>query len=250
MTKKTVILGILFILGSFGHAFAGKTCDRACLVALMDQYLSAVVKRNPAGAPIAGDVKFVENLQTIPVGKGLWETAASGPTEFKIYVADPVAGQIEFMGVLKDKNNPVLLGARLKIVGGKITEIDHMVFPLKEPLPAGLLKPRPGLVTPISPAERVPRAQMLKAADGYCEAIGSRNEIRLQTADGNINGDELDGSLIAETGDGNINIEGRFDALDARTGDGNLEITAKAGSLMTSEWKLHTGDGNIHIEKR
>jgi hypothetical protein len=175
MKKSTVVLSILLVLGSAGFASAAAKCDRACLVSLMNQYLTAVVKHDPAGLPIASDVKFVENLKQMPVGKGLWETAAGGPTDFKIYVADPVAGQIGFMGVLKDKNNPVLLGARLKLVNGKIAEIDHMVSPLKEPLPAGLLKPRSGLVEKIKPAERVLRAQMLKAADGYYEAIEQSN---------------------------------------------------------------------------
>ena len=170
MKKRIVILSIL-ILGTVSFASAAEKCDRACLVSLMDQYLAAVVKHNPAGVPIAADVKLVENLKTTPVGKGLWETATGGPTEFKIYVADPAAGQIGFMGVMHDKDKPVLLGARLKLVNGKITEIDHMVSPLNEPLPAGLTKPRPGLITKINASERVPREQMLKAANAYYEAI-------------------------------------------------------------------------------
>lgn len=107
MKKKTVILGVLLIFGAPIFASAAQQCDRACLVGLMDQYLAAVVKHDPTGVPIASDVKLVENLKQIPVGKGFWETATGGPTEFKIYVADPVAGQIGFMGVMKDKSNPV-----------------------------------------------------------------------------------------------------------------------------------------------
>jgi hypothetical protein len=171
MKKKTIFLGILFIGGAVSFASAAGKCDRACLVALMDQYLAAVVRHNPAGVAIAKDVKLVENLKTTPVGKGLWETATGGPTEFKIYVADPVAGQIGFMGVMQDKGKPVLLGARLKLEKGKITEIDHMVSPLNEPLPAGLIKPRAGLITKIAASERIPREQMRKAANAYYEAI-------------------------------------------------------------------------------
>ena len=74
------------------------------------------------------------------------------------------------MGVMQDKGKPVLLGARLKLVNGKIAEIDHMVSPLNEPLPAGLVKPRPGLITKIADSERVSREQMLKAANAYYEA--------------------------------------------------------------------------------
>jgi hypothetical protein len=178
MKKGTVILSILLVLGICSSASAAKKCDRACLVALMDQYLAAVVKHNPAGVPIARDVKLVENLKAIPIGKGLWETATGGPTEFKIYVADPVAGQVGFMGVIQDNSKPVLLGARLKLVNGEIAEIDHMVSPLNAPLPAGLLKPRPGLITKISSSERVPRLQMLKAANAYYDAI--------EQSDGNV----------------------------------------------------------------
>jgi hypothetical protein len=150
---------------------ATKKCDRACLVALMDSYLAAVVKHDPAGVPLASDVKLVENLNATPIGKGLWENATGGPTEFKIYVADPVAQQIGFMGVVQEKNKPVLLGARLKLVNGQISEIDHMVSPINGAVPAGLIKPRPGLITPIAKSERVPREQMRKAANAYYDAI-------------------------------------------------------------------------------
>ena len=175
MKKTLLIFGILLISGACARrADVQSTCDRACLVQLMDRYLAAVVKHDPAGVPIASDAKLVQNLKETPVGKGLWETATGGPTEFKIYVADPVAQQIGFMGVMQDQGKPVLLGARLKFANGKITEIDHMVSPLNN-VPPGLLKPRPGLVTTLQPAERVPRAQMLEAANGYYEAIEQSN---------------------------------------------------------------------------
>ena len=65
MKKKMIILGILLTLGASSFASAAIKCDRACLAALMDQYLAAVVKHNPAGLPIASDVKLVENLSAI-----------------------------------------------------------------------------------------------------------------------------------------------------------------------------------------
>jgi hypothetical protein len=178
MKKRTVIFAVLLFLLVFCLSCARKAkiqkaekLDRAGLVALMDQYLAAVVEHNPSGVPIASDVKLVENIKAIPVGEGLWETASGGPTDFKIYVADPVAGQIGFMGVIQDKGKPALLGARLKLINGEITGIDHMVSPINGPLPDGLLKPRPGLITGLESSERVPREQMLKAANAYYDAI-------------------------------------------------------------------------------
>lgn len=172
--KKTIVrLCILLAAGALAAACSRgpKPPDRAALVKMMERYLDAVVRHDPTGLPFARDVRFVENIQPVQVGKGLWETATAGPTDFKIYVADPAAGQVGFMGVIGDKGKPALLGARLKVVGGRITEIDHMVSPLTGELPAGLLEPRAGLVTPLDPSERVSRGEMLRAANAYYDAI-------------------------------------------------------------------------------
>ena len=171
MRHKMVILSILLWVVALSISCSEAKLKRAELVVLMDQYLAALVKHDPAGLPIAENVKLVQNIKTIPVGKGLWKTATGGPTDFKIYVADPVAQQIGFMGVIEDEGKPALLGARLKLEKGEITEIDHMVSPLREPLPPGLKEPRPRLVQKLADSERVSREEMLKAANAYYDAI-------------------------------------------------------------------------------
>ncbi len=184
MKKTTVFLCILLIVGTFScgcsekkssvkvPAYPGKF-DRAGLVALMDQYLAALVNHDPAGVPLAEDVKLVENTEVLPIGKGLWETSTGGgTTDYKIYVADPVEGQIGFMGLHEENNKTIQLGVRLKLEDGEITEIDHMIWrQIGDPMPEGLLKPRPGLIEPIGDSERVSREEMLKAADAYYDAI-------------------------------------------------------------------------------
>ena len=178
MKKWTVLLTILFsvfFVSACGKKTAEKGApplpDREPLVRLMDQYLEAIVKHDPAGLPLAPDVRLVENITVTPIGEGLWKTATSGPTEFKIYTSDPVGGQIGFMGVIGNNGTPALLGARLKVINGQIVEIDHMVSPLSGDLPEGLIKPRDGLLTKLTVAERVPREEMLKIANSYYDAI-------------------------------------------------------------------------------
>ncbi len=164
---------LMILLGSF--ACSGKM-NRPALVALMDQYLAALANHDPAGVPLAGDVKLVENTVVTPVGKGLWETATAGPTEFKIVVADPVEGQIGFIGVIQDRQKPAIVAIRLKVAGGQITEIDHLVIPPYGPaLNPNMSKARPGLLEPVKPSERVPRDRMLKIANSYYEAIVQDN---------------------------------------------------------------------------
>jgi hypothetical protein len=36
-------------------------CDRACMTGLVDRYLAAVVRHDPAGLPLNRDVKFTES---------------------------------------------------------------------------------------------------------------------------------------------------------------------------------------------
>src|SRR5579864_8114268 len=89
-------------------------CDRACLEGFVNQYLDAMVARNHYGLPLATKVQFTENEQTIPLGEGIWGTA-SGLGTYKLYVADPRAGEVGFIGTLRENGTPVAFALRLKI---------------------------------------------------------------------------------------------------------------------------------------
>ena len=171
MKKSIILLGIAGLIVALNCAFSEKQPGRAGLIEMMDSYLAALVKHDPDGIPLADDVKLVENIEPTPIGEGLWKTATSGPTDFKIYVADPAAESIGFMGVIENDGEPVLLGARLKLENGEITEIDHMFQPIDGDLPEGLIKPRPGLLEKLEESEKVSRDEMLEAALGYYAAI-------------------------------------------------------------------------------
>ena len=77
------------------NAAAIKECDRACLTGIMDGYMNAIFKHDPKAAPpLALDVRMTENTGQMDVGEGvLWRSKVE-PTSFKIYVADPVEGQV------------------------------------------------------------------------------------------------------------------------------------------------------------
>jgi len=172
MKNSIIIITLFLLLGTFSCTPSVEKMDRPALVALMEQYLAALAKHDTSGVPLASDVKLVENTEATPIGKGLWETATGGPTEFKIFAADPAAGQIGFIGVIQENNKPTILGARLKVVDGKITEIDHLAIHSDSlPLNPNMSKVRPGLLEPVKPSERFPREEMLKIANSYYEAI-------------------------------------------------------------------------------
>jgi Putative adhesin len=85
----------------------------------------------------------------------------------------------------------------------------------------------------------------IRTGDGHIRVEGAKGDIRLRTGDGSIEGHDLDGKLEATTGDGHVNLEGRFDSLNIKTGDGSITARANAGSKLENAWNVHTGDGSV-----
>jgi DUF4097 and DUF4098 domain-containing protein YvlB len=84
--------------------------------------------------------------------------------------------------------------------------------------------------------------------DGSIRVQGAKGEIRLRTGDGSIEGRDLDGRADVTTGDGHVNLEGRFDVLNIKTGDGSVTARARGGSKVQSSWNIHTGDGSVDLD--
>src|SRR5580765_6079044 len=118
------LVPVSFLVAAAAQAAA---CDRACLRNLADSYVAALVAHDPSRVPLARDVKMVENLQRIRPGEGLWKTASTAPSTFRIYVPDRVAQQVGYMAVLQEDGKPIQLGLRLKLEDGHITEAEHLV---------------------------------------------------------------------------------------------------------------------------
>jgi len=88
----------------------------------------------------------------------------------------------------------------------------------------------------------------LHTGDGRIDLADFNGEMELSSGDGAEEIHHVEGRLRAGTGDGHISADGRFDALNLKTGDGRLDVRAGAGSKITDEWMLHTGDGSVSLE--
>jgi hypothetical protein len=152
-------------------------CDRSCMTGIVDRYLAALVRHDPSGLPLNRDVKFTENTARLKVAsEGLWVAASELPSGFRIYVVDVGAGQAGFYGVMKERDKPLIIALRLKVVSGQITEIEHVLARnLRPDAVANLAKARPEFVTMLPAASRLPRQQMVNIADSYFEAIEHAN---------------------------------------------------------------------------
>jgi hypothetical protein len=87
----------------------------------------------------------------------------------------------------------------------------------------------------------------LDSGDGSISAQGLTGDVYLHSGDGSIEGEGLDGALDASSGDGRIDVRGRFDSLRVKTGDGSVSASATAGSKISTEWSLRSGDGSIRL---
>ena len=143
---------------------------------MVDTYLLALVAHNTKAVPLKANARFVENVTAMPPGEGLWRSATQVPTTFRIYVPDPVSQQVGFLGVMKEKDKPVLLALRLKIDNGRISEMEHLVARnLGERNLPNLIVPRRGLLTSVPETERMPREELVRIGATYYDALDENN---------------------------------------------------------------------------
>lgn len=228
--KSAIVLSVA--TAAMTSVAAAAKCDRACLDKTVDNYIAAMVAHDPSQVAFAAEVKFVENTKPMKPGEGLWKTASEAPTTFKIYVPDPVAQQVGFIGVMKEDGKPIQLGLRLKLKDGKIVEAEHLIArDLRPPSLKNLETPRAVFFATVPPAERMARTKMLKIAESYYTA--------LVTADAN-NAPFADDCLRRENG-----MQTTGNPPPAKPGFGTLGAMGCAAQIKT-----HTFDYITRIEPR
>ncbi len=156
-------------------AAAAADCNRDCLMDLADNYLAALVAHDPSGVPLAPNVRTVENIHRIDVGEGLWKTASSGPTAFKIIVPDPVSQEVGGLVMMGSGGKPAEVGFRLKLADGKIVEAEHLIAVPRDPSMPSLQKVRPGIPMKIPYEYADSRGRLIHIAKSYYDALDLNN---------------------------------------------------------------------------
>ncbi len=157
---------------SIASAAVPDPCNRACLQDLAQSYVAALVAHDPSKVPLASNLRFVENVTLLKAGEGLWKTASAAPTTFALYVPDPVAGQVGFIGMMQAEGKPIELALRLKVRHGEIVEAEHLIAGnLRDSMLANLHTPRPGLLAVVPKSQRSSHADLLKIGATYYEAL-------------------------------------------------------------------------------
>ncbi len=158
--------------GSEQPAGTDGSCDYSCLTGMVDQYLKALVAHDPSQVPVADPVKFTENTIRLKLGDALWGTISTMGS-YKLYFADPHAGEVGYEGTIRENGTPAILLLRLKVVDHKISEVETLVHRNAENAEAleRFGHPNPVWLQPLAPSQRISREDMVKDANLYFEGI-------------------------------------------------------------------------------
>jgi hypothetical protein len=187
-----MFVGVLMAVGLVGPAFAQApqaACDRACLRTMLDQYLTAVVKHEPAAAPLIIGFRQTENAINVPPGGGVWKTV-TGLGKMQRRYFDPVSGQAGYYGLIEEGGSTALATVRLRVQNRKLTEAEWYLARENDPglqgarqpgrPPANLLNvsylianPPPERVVPRD--KRLTRDELVAIVNTYFDGITSHD---------------------------------------------------------------------------
>lgn len=191
--KKILMALSAFLMTTAAAGFAlaqSGACDRACLEGFVDRYFDAAIAHDTSLLPLSKDVKFTENGQRLVLPDAHFKTMI-GKGKYRLFVTDPDAGQVAFLGTIREEGNtpegtasPIAI--RLKVQKRQITEIETLVIRPAAQLGAGrgagaapgvpqgpaaniekMGAPHHLFTDPIPPSERMSRADLIRVADMY-----------------------------------------------------------------------------------
>jgi len=85
----------------------------------------------------------------------------------------------------------------------------------------------------------------LRSADGSVTGRDLAGDVVAHTEDGAIRLEGVDGKCDVASDDGSIAVQGRLEGLRVSTEDGSVVVRALAGSKISRDWNLSTGDGSM-----
>ena len=114
------------VLGAQGNG----ACNRDCMIGLTEAYLSAMVARDPAKAPVTANVRFTQNTRPMSLGQGVWESI-KGVRGYQLFVADPTytlpSGEIVKHSEAMLRKQAVVISELFKIEDGRIRRIEAVM---------------------------------------------------------------------------------------------------------------------------
>jgi hypothetical protein len=167
---------------------------REQLTGFVDKFIEALAANDPSRLPTTPNVRYTENCETIPLGKGIWRTATPFVNKRHfIEFADPSSGQVGYFGVVQEAGKPSILSLRLKVEGDRVSEIEVLVC--RQPdqtghprvfAPDAMQAPKAIFHEAVPEPERCPACELQRIANLYLDGVISGNGEMIPVADGCI----------------------------------------------------------------
>lgn len=176
---RKIMLAVIALLSmnsiqSFANASAAPACDRDCLKGFVTRYLDALAAHKPEALPVAANIKFTEDCKEMKLGEGMWKSS-TGLRDYRRDILDVRAGVAVSFLVAEENKSPVLYVIRLKIDGGKISEIETTAVRNKEEgmlfNPQNLQTVRKEMITPPEKSQLNSREDAVRIALTYPEGL-------------------------------------------------------------------------------
>src|SRR5215510_15893204 len=171
-TRIAVLASVMVIAVSAIEARA--ECNRACLTGFVDTYFQALTANAPAKVPLAANAKVTLNGRAVSLAQAFWDGA-----ERTVYRFDIVNERLGDTGteavVLNADGSKTMYMVRLKVVDGRITEIETIRANKGEADrlwdPDNLTAVSPALQLSIREADQDSYYGLIAAAESYWRAF-------------------------------------------------------------------------------
>jgi hypothetical protein len=166
------LVSIAVVLSSPAIARSETECTRSMLQAATESYVAAQAAGDLSKMLLAEKVKYRENMIVTAKDKGLWNTAL--PIAFQRSIYDVPRCKTFTEVIVTEGGHPYVLGTRLTVNDGKVTEIDSLVsdkddwlFNAEDYLKYSKAEDWPVLASD----DRVSRQELIDAANRYFDFV-------------------------------------------------------------------------------
>ena len=148
-------------------------CDRTCLFAAANNYMDALVARDPARVPWAPTVRYTENNVAMMIGDGEWGVATARDPN-PLLVADPGTGTVGWYGTVAEHGQLSYHAMRLKVEQQHVSEVEVILDRKGDAGPWGdpaHFTHDPAFTTVLPAAQRSSGKAMIALVDGYFNTV-------------------------------------------------------------------------------
>ena len=164
----------LFVLRS---ATSAATCDRGCLLEHAKQFKANMLARTTEKVPLATNANIRENTKAIALGDSKW-TGVTKILSEGVYT-DPILGNvIEHVAAETADGKTVYIGTRLKLVDGKIQEVEINFDDGPRVNIKNLVPYDPIFNTIVPPEARSTREELTRIITSYFQGLTDHNPIQ------------------------------------------------------------------------